>query len=127
MSSFENPQEMQEYIKNMYGRIFSSGPNEPIEDLLAEYFHKDIVQYYNNEEVRYPELVQRLTALGDSIKSAKVTFKKFLADGEQCAETHVLDMIGRDGTVAKYKVMMIFKFNEKKIIEIDEMTCELSL
>lgn len=125
MSSFKSPKEMQEYVRNMYARIFSTNPKEPMEELLAEYFHKDIVQYYNNEEVRYAELVQRLTALGDNIKSAEVTFKKFLVDGEQCAETHTLDVIGQDESAAKYKVMMIFRFHEKKIIEIDEMTCEL--
>ena len=92
------------------------------EETYAKYFSKDYVQYVDGKTLKYYDFIAHMKAQKNVMKSAKVTFKYMIAEGDTVATVHLVNGIKKDGGIIEVQVNALFLIKDKKIVLCDELT-----
>ncbi len=92
------------------------------EETYAQYFSQDYIQHVDGKTLNYTDFVAHMKAQKNVIKSAKVTFKHIITEGDTVATVHIVNGIKKDGGIIEAQVNALFKIKNKKIILCDELT-----
>lgn len=92
------------------------------EETYAQYFSQDYVQHVDGKTLNYTDFVAHMKAQKNVIKSAKVTFKHIITEGDTVATVHIVNGIKKDGSIIEAQVNALFKIKNKKVVLCDELT-----
>lgn len=95
-------------------------------ETYARYFSKKYIQYVDGKTLDYNKLINHMNAQKSILKSAKITFKHLIAEGNKVSSIHIIDAIKKDGGVIKAQVHAFFEVENNKIILCDELTFLIS-
>ena len=92
------------------------------EETYAQYFSQDYIQHVDGKTLTYTDFVAHMKAQKNVIKSAKVTFKHIITEGDTVATVHIVNGIKKDGSIIEAQVNALFKIKNKKVVLCDELT-----
>lgn len=112
--------ENKQLIKNMFHDVFED--TNASEITYEKYFSKDYVQYVDGKTLNYDDFVNHMRALKSALKSAKITFKYIVGEGDKVATIHIAQGIKKNGGTVETQVNAFFQIKNNKIILCDELT-----
>ena|SRR3990167_2181719 len=92
------------------------------EETYAKYFSKDYVQHVDGKTLKYNYFIAHMKSQKNVMKSAKVTFKSMVVEGDTVATVHLVNGIKKDGGIIEVQVNALFLIKDKKIVLCDELT-----
>jgi hypothetical protein len=81
-----------------------------------------IQEVFSGKTLDYQQFVAHMKAQKKIIKSAKITFKYIIVEGDKIATLHIVDAIKQDGSCIEAQVNAIFQIKDKRIFLCDELT-----
>lgn len=115
-----NPQEIKNFLKEAFANVIED--MNATEETYANYFSKDYVQYVDGKKLTYSDFVAHMKAQKSVLKSAKITFRHMLVEGDKIATVHEVDAIKKDDSIIEAQVNALFQIKNGKIILCDELT-----
>jgi ketosteroid isomerase-like protein len=111
-------------IKNFIKEVFAN----TIEDMTAtekiyeKYFSKDYIQYVDGKTLDYDDFIAHMKAQKNTLKSAKITFKYIIVEGDIVATVHKVNATKKDGAEIEAQVNALIEIKDNKIVLCDELT-----
>lgn len=115
-----SPDELKKFIKEVFINLIVN--RDADEKTYAKYFSKDYIQYVDGKILDYDHFVRHMKTLAATIKSAQVTFKHIITEGDKVATIHRVNAIKHDGSQIEVQVNALFQIKNNKIILCDELT-----
>lgn len=115
-----SPDEIKMFIKEVFINLIEN--RDADEETYARYFSKDYIQYVDGKILDYDHFVRHMKALADTIKSAQVTFKHIIAEGDKVATIHRVNAVKHDDSQIEVQVNALFQIKDNRIILCDELT-----
>ncbi|MES2204085.1 MAG: nuclear transport factor 2 family protein [Pseudomonadota bacterium] len=115
-----SPDEVKKFIKEIFVTLIEE--REVSEATCARYFSKEYIQYVDGKVLDYDHFVKHMKTLMATIKSAKVTFKHIIVEGDKVATVHNVKAIKNDGSHIEAQVNALMQIKNNKIILCDELT-----
>lgn len=112
--------EAKEFIKAAFVNLIENKNAD--EETCAKYFSKEYIQYVDGKILNYDHFVAHMKALMATIKSAKVTFKHIIAEGDKVTTIHRVNAVKHNGSQIEVQVNALFQIKDNKIILCDELT-----
>jgi predicted SnoaL-like aldol condensation-catalyzing enzyme len=116
MTSDETKNFVKEIFKNTIENM------DATEETYAQYFSQDYIQHVDGKTLNYTDFIAHMKAQKNVIKSAKVTFKHIITEGDTVATVHIVNGIKKDGGAIEAQVNALFKIQNKKVVLCDELT-----
>lgn len=114
------PTETKAFIKEAFSEVFEN--MNSTEKMYAKYFSPNYVQYVDGKRLNYHDFVDHMKALKSTLKSAKITFKYMVVEGDKIATVHMAEGIKKDGKFVESQVNALFQIKNRKIVLCDELT-----
>ena len=114
------PSEIKDFVKNALVDVVEDMATT--EETYARYFSKKYIQYVDGKTLDYYKLISHMKAQKSILRSAKITFKHLIAEGNKVSSTHVVDAVKKNGGVIKAQVNALIELKDDKIILCDELT-----
>lgn len=115
-----SPDDAKQLIKAAFIDLIENG--NASEETCAKYFSKDYTQYVDGKTLDYTHFVAHMKVLTSTLKSAKITFKHLIAEGDKVATVHIVNAIKQDGKHIEAQVNALMQIKNNKIILCDELT-----
>lgn len=114
------PDEAKKFIKQAFIDLIENKSAD--EETCAKYFSKEYIQYVDGKVLDYDHFVKHMKTLIATIKSAKVTFKHIIAEGDKVATVHKVNAIKQDGSLVEVQINALMQIKNNKIVLCDELT-----
>ena len=114
------PDETKEFVKEVFSNTIEN--MDATEETYAKYFSKDYVQYVDGKTLTYDDFIAHMKEQKNIMKSAKVTFRHMIVEGDTVATVHLIDGIKKDGGIIEAQVNALLQIKDKKIVLCDELT-----
>lgn len=114
------PNEIKKFIQEAFLNVIED--MNATEETYTKYFSKDYIQYVDGKKLTYADFVAHMKAQKSVMKSAKITFKHMLVEGDKIATVHLVYGIKKDGSVIEAQVNALFQIKNSKIVLCDELT-----
>ncbi len=114
------PDETKKFVKEIFKNTVEN--MDATEETYAHYFSQDYIQYVDGKTLDYNGFIAHMKTQKNVMKSAKVTFKYIIVEGDTVATVHLVSGIKKDGGVIEAQVNALFKIKNKKVVLCDELT-----
>jgi hypothetical protein len=114
------PSEIKDFVKNALVDVVED--MAATEETYARYFSEKYIQYVDGKTLDYYKLISHMKAQKSILRSAKITFKHLIAEGNKVSSTHVVDAVKKNGGVIKAQVNALIELKDDKIVLCDELT-----
>lgn len=115
-----SPSEMKEFIREVFTNVMEN--MQATEETYAKYFSKDYVQYVDGKTLNYNQFVAHMKKQKEVFKSAKITFKYIIVEGDKIATIHVGNAVKKDGGIVEAQLNAVFQVKDGKLVLCDELS-----
>lgn len=112
--------DVKQFVKNALVDVVES--MSVAEETYVKYFSKQYVQHVDGKTLDYSQLIAHMNAQKSILKSAKITFKHFIAEGNKVSSAHIVDAVKKNGGIIKAQVNALIELKDGKIVLCDELT-----
>lgn len=89
---------------------------------IEKYFSKRYVQNVDGRTLLFEEFVAHVIKQKETVALAKVRFLNLICETNVVFSNHEVDVLKKDGSKAKFKVIAEFCIADGKIVSCDELT-----
>jgi len=114
------PNETKQWIYEIFKNVLES-PNVT-EETIAKYFSQELVWRVDGKSLGYADFMAHITTLKAVTETIKSTSEHLIVDNDGICSVHIVDVVKKDGSKVKAKVIAFFQVKDQKIILCDELT-----